>query len=254
MNRIVTILLAAGLLLGFGTAADAVTILGTGTGALVGGDITDPQDDIVDNTGDLLGGTASSGKNFNWISSATNESNYFGDPSSTNRQGALDLFDNKADGSTNSKWCCGGASTANPKWVALEFANAYFLESFTITSGGDAAWRRPTEWEIQGSNDGTNFTTIHSQSGSVWSAHKQVVLFESDTANPGSPDYATPDAYRYFRYSATNTLGGSGRSPGQEHQLEEIEYFGSVVPEPTTLLIWSLLTGLGVALGGRRRK
>ena len=27
-----------------------------------------------------------------------------------------------------------------------------------------------------------------------------------------------------------------------------------VVPEPTTLLIWSLLVGLGIALMGRRRK
>ena len=42
-------------------------------------------------------------------------------------------------------------------------------------------------------------------------------------------------------------------SPGVDIAGLAIEQ-GTVIPEPTTLLIWSLLAGLGVSLGWRRRR
>jgi len=276
MNKTLVILLAAGLLVGIGTTADAYTILGTGTGALLGGDITDPENDINDNTGDLLGGTASSGENFNWITSATTDRNYFGNPSNSNRQGTLDVFDNKVSAEThgNEKWCCGGPT----QWVALEFDQPHALTHFTLASGGDSAGRRPDVFAIQGSNDSTTggdgtWTDIYSYSNddpnatsnrnyhagsSPFTANGQVVLFESpagpNSPLPGSADFPAKlgQGYTWFRYNVSSTAGWVGT--GGEHQLGEIELFGPVVPEPTTLLIWSLLAGLGVGLGWRRRK
>jgi hypothetical protein len=64
---------------------------------------------------------------------------------------------------------------------------------------------------------------------------------------PGTrPSGSTPAVgYSTFRYSVTETVGGG------EHALGEIEYFGTPVPEPTTLTV----LGLG-ALGllARRRR
>jgi hypothetical protein len=36
--------------------------------------------------------------------------------------------------------------------------------------------------------------------------------------------------------------------------LNEIEVYGTPVPEPATLLVWSLLAGLGMGAGWYRRK
>jgi hypothetical protein len=59
-------------------------------------------------------------------------------------------------------------------------------------------------------------------------------------------------ASRRARWPAASTAGWPGA--GGEHQLGEIELFGVVVPEPSTLAIWSLLALLGIGVGWRRRK
>ena len=159
-------------------SATAITqasiILGTGTGALIGGDLTDPENDIIDNTNDLPPNSA--GANFNWIAATSNDPQiFFGDPSPTgSRQGVLDLFDNEVGGDINSKWCCTGPNNLGGSIHAtLEFALPVQLTHFTIASGGDAAFRRPTDWSIQGSNDGVNFTPIFSTSGAYFGVDGQ---------------------------------------------------------------------------------
>ncbi len=61
-----------------GPAAAALTVLGAGTAALLGGDLTDPEND----------GNDATGAGFNWVSTAASSENYFGN------EGALDAFDN----------------------------------------------------------------------------------------------------------------------------------------------------------------
>ena len=70
-------------------------------------------------------------------------------------------------------------------------------------------------WEIQGSNNGNDFTTIFSHDGdSFWEQRLQVVRFDA------GDDYDKQKVgYRYFRFIAFKTA--------QSHfQVGEIEYFG----------------------------
>ena len=56
----------------------------------------------------------------------------------------------------------------------------YALTHFTVSSANDVPARDPTVWEVQGSNDGENFTTIFAHDGeSFWEQRLEVVLFEA---------------------------------------------------------------------------
>ena len=116
-------------------AAFAYTVRGAGPGALIGGDLTDPEDDGVD--GAMT--------NWNWAAiSATSENAW-------SAEGAYNIFDNRV-GPGDDKWCCDGP----PQSIAVQFDRPYVLTHVTLTAGNDAAERDPTRWYIEGSNDGTN--------------------------------------------------------------------------------------------------
>ena len=68
--------------------AHAEKVLGTGTGSLLGGDLTDPEDD----------GDPEADKGYNAIFTANDEPGFGGGES------AFNVFDNKL-GPSNDKWC-----------------------------------------------------------------------------------------------------------------------------------------------------
>ena len=179
----------------------ARVILGTGTASLIGGDLTDEDDDGIDGTDDAAG-------NWDWTSIlASSENAWTG-------EGAYNVFDNKV-GSGDSKWCCGGPT----QWIYVQFSTSYVLTHFTITSGNDAGDRDPDQWEIQGSNDGTNWTTIFEYDNdgtSPFTARQQVIRY-----NGSGDDFDTPAAYSYFRYIVTSVVSGT------MHQINELEFFGT---------------------------
>ncbi len=70
-------------------------------------------------------------------------------------------------------------------------------------------------WEIQGSNDGEDFTTIFAHDGdSLWNERLQVIRFDA-----GDDFDKQKIGYRFFRFITFKTV--------QAHfQIGEIEYFG----------------------------
>ncbi|MYK95840.1 hypothetical protein F4009_17895, partial [Candidatus Poribacteria bacterium] len=70
--------------------AQAEEVLGTGTGELLGGDLTDPEDD----------GEPEADKGYDAIFSANDEPGFAGG------EFAFNVFDNRL-GPSNDKWCCG---------------------------------------------------------------------------------------------------------------------------------------------------
>lgn len=199
-------LLAALALLGVNARAQTTTpgvtvdLLGIGAESLLGGDLTDPEND-----GEDLAGSATS-PTWNWTEiTASHEPDFEGAESSFN------IFDNKVGGG-NDKWCCDDPTFENPVWVAVQFAKQYSLTHFTVTSGNDSPDRDPTNWAIQGSNDGVTYTDIYRfvDTAVPWTERNQVAKFT--LPGPAQP-------YRYFRYIAYET-------PGSLHQINEIELFG----------------------------
>ena len=172
----------------------ALTVLGTGTGALLGGDLTDPENDGDDATGN----------GFNWLSTAASSENNFGG------EGALDVFDNQV-GSGSTKWCCGGP----PQWVAVQFDKPYVLTHFTLAAGNDVPGRDPNLWSIEGSNDGSSWTPIYQWTSgtSPFSNRLEVIRFDGN-----GEDFASPAPFSWFRYRVTST--------DNAHQLNELELFG----------------------------
>ena len=184
----------------------SVEVLGTGTAALIGGDLTDPEDDGVDGEN----------TNWNWTSiSASSEEKW-------THEGSFNVFDNKV-GATNHKWCCNGPT----QWISVGFSQPYILSHFTITSGNDVAGRDPDIWKIQGSNDGSNWTDIfvYDNNGvSPWGTDRLEVLKYTGDGD----DFSTPNAFSYFRYYVTSTVSSN-------HQINELEYFGSADSTNPTL-------------------
>ncbi|MCH1415981.1 MAG: Ig-like domain-containing protein, partial [Gammaproteobacteria bacterium] len=185
----------------------AATVLGTGSGALLGNDLTDPEDNGVD--------SGTNGSNFNWTSiNASSKKTFAG-------EGSYSVFDNNVS-SGSAKWCCDNPT----QWIYVQFSQSYVLSHFTITSGNDVAGRDPDIWKIQGSNDGSNWTDIYSYSNngnSPFSARLQVIKYTG-----AGDDFATPDSYSYFRYYVTSTVSSG-------HQINELEFFGDADSTAPTL-------------------
>jgi hypothetical protein len=184
-------------------------VRGTGTAALLGGDLTDPE-----NNGNRYG------SNYNADFDANVEPRfYYG-------EGAFNVFNNVI-GPWNAKWCC----DPPPVWVSAgnfglstnpADAPQYLLTHFTITSGNDMPERDADKWTIQGSDDQVEWTTIfeYNNAGeSPWTTgiRNQVLQFSSPT------HFKVCAPYRYFRYYATSVVSGGN------HQLNELEFFGEAV-------------------------
>ena len=184
--------------------AQAEKALGTGTGALLGGDLTDPEDD----------GQPDADEGYNATFTA-NDKPGFGE-----RELAFNVFDNIL-GPRNDKWCCGrsGGIPEEGLHVTAELEDAYALTHFTVSSANDYPDRDPTVWEIQGSNNGEDFTTIFAHDGnSFWNARLQVVRFDAGV------DYDNQKiGYRFFRFVVFDT---PLEPNGAYFQVGEIEYFG----------------------------
>lgn len=217
MNKLLQALLITTLLVS--SAAQAVVVRGNGTGALVGGDLTDPE-----NNGDEI---ANKGFNATFRSSI--------EPGFNGFEYAFNVFDNKV-GASNDKWCCD-----SNVWVEADFGTQrYNLTKFTAASANDVPSRDSDIWQILGSNDGINYTTIYSYNRngfSPWASRLQVNEYKLGT------DFTSSAGYSIFRYRSQSVVSGS------MHQLAELEFFGTKVPEPGVLPLLGLaMLGLGLSL------
>jgi hypothetical protein len=127
-------------------------------------------------------------------------------------EGAATCFDSNRD----TKWL---AFVNPPCWLAYDFKDeqAYKISSYAMTSANDAAERDPTEWTLEGSNDGgTTWTVVDTRTGEGFSDRLQTREFT----------VATPGVYKKYRLNITKNLSSPGIT-----QLADLQLFEVVPPE-----------------------
>jgi hypothetical protein len=228
------------------TSVDAYTILGTGTGALVGSDLTDVGNDGVEGS---YAPPALAGFDAEFF--ASKEAAFGGGEFSFN------VFDNLVGGG-NDKSCC----EASPIIIGARFGGTLAtgsqlisLSRFTLTSSNDSPGRDPDVWSIEGSIntttglDGT-WTPIYSSITSDWTARNQVIAYgavDGDT-------FLTTAGFKAFRLNVTSVDDGDTSA----FALGEMELFGTVftppVPEPSTFGMAIFALGCFGFVHWRRRR
>ncbi len=85
------------------------------------------------------------------------------------------------------------------------------IKGYTVTSARDWPKRDPRDWQFQGSNDGTSWTSLDTQSGQTFPFR----FFEMEYA------LARPAAYRYFRLNITVNNGDNDLHVGDIKLLSD---------------------------------
>jgi len=122
---------------------------------------------------------------------ATSSDNPTGTPGS---QAPASAFDTHC----GSKWFNGISSTG---WLQYDFGsgNAQTIKRYTVACANDLPNRDPKDWQVQGSNDGSAWTTLDTQSNQAFAYR-----FHSNTY-----PIASPGSYRYYRLNITANNGNT---------------------------------------------
>jgi hypothetical protein len=167
------------------------------------------------NSGDLYTNVLFGG----WHQSQLDRTSLAGGTTSARGQNApTQVIGNLFDNNMSTSWL----DFSSTSWVQYQFASAaaYAVTQYTVTSGGDTAaypGRAPKSWELKGSNDGTNWTTL------------DVRTNEANTANVSTRTYSFDNTSAYKMYRMDNILSNGDSIV----QLTEVRLLGP--PAPTEL-------------------
>jgi hypothetical protein len=146
-----------------------------------------------------------------------------------NRNNGAETAANAFDGKTSTKWFTGGGYSAGWLQADLGAGNEAVVTLYDLTSANDASNRDPKNWQLLGSNDGTNWTTLDSRTGEAFASR---FLTKQYTAANGT-------AYRYYRLNILSNFSGSTTDGIQLAELALYGYRSAPVTIP------SAPTGLG---------
>ena len=101
------------------------------------------------------------------------------------------------DGDYNSKFLTDGFPQTF--WMQLTYPTAQKIGAYTITSGNDAPDRDMKDWNLSGSNDGTNWTVLHTRMGETCPGRNMTKRYE----------FANTTAYTRYRIDLLANNGGN---------------------------------------------
>ncbi len=91
-----------------------------------------------------------------------------------------------ADYPTGSYYSTGGLNAA---WVQIQLDAARWLASYKITNRGNVTDASPKDWTLQGSNNGSTWTTVDTQTGINWASTSLEKTFTIASGSRGSYSY-----------------------------------------------------------------
>jgi NedA-like, galactose-binding domain len=111
------------------------------------------------------------------------------------------------DDNPTTKWCVNNSSTPT---ITYQLTAAQTITAYSVTSANDHNERDPKSWTLQGSNNGTNWTTLDTQTNQafMYRFHTKYYSFSNGTA------------WNRYRLNVTANNGG-----GSLTQLAEIQLF-----------------------------
>jgi hypothetical protein len=112
------------------------------------------------------------------------------------------------DNDTTTKWF----ARATTPWTAYKLAGgaSHLLTWYTVTSGNDYPYRDPKSWRLEGSNDGSTWSTVDTQINQVFAGRNQKSAYNVASSTP----------YGSYRFNVTANSGGP------DFQVAEIQLFG----------------------------
>lgn len=108
--------------------------------------------------------------------------------------GAREVKENLVDVEPTTKWL----TFAPTGWVEFDLAAPVKVVTYALTSANDHDERNPRDWTLQGSTDGTNWTTLDTRTGESFAEPFQTKTY----------DIAEPAEYRHFRLEISKNNGG----------------------------------------------
>jgi predicted alpha-1,2-mannosidase len=120
-----------------------------------------------------------------------------------------------ADEDPNTKWL----TFASTGWLQYRLSEDVTVKKYALTSANDFPDRDPKDFALQGSSDGSTWTTVDSRTGQTFDKRFSPHVYE----------VADPGAYRYYRLNITRNNGSDGT------QLADLILSdGSAPPPPTS--------------------
>ena len=112
-------------------------------------------------------------------------------------EGKINLFDNNS----NTKYLVNKAvSIVNPMWVSFKLRISTIIKSYEIVSANDYPERDPKRWTLYGSNDGTNWTSIDTQTNQSFSGRYTANTYNCQDNN---------EAFYYYKISVFANNGAT---------------------------------------------
>ncbi|MFI5735927.1 GH92 family glycosyl hydrolase [Kribbella sp. NPDC051587] len=107
--------------------------------------------------------------------------------------GGGEIASNAADGDKFTKWLV----FTKTGWLNYETSAPVVIRKYALTSANDADGRDPQNWTVQGSNNGTDWTVLDTQTGQSFENRFQTKEYS----------FANETAYKFFKFDVTLNHG-----------------------------------------------
>lgn len=124
---------------------------------------------------------------------------------------ATDLW-RALDRDAGTRWI-GIMPASGSAWFSIDFGVPHPVREYTLISGQDQEQRDPASWILQGSNDGTSWTSLDSQADQQFTARKQGKVFK----------LAKFASYRHYRLDISAVRGDDKGANKNRVQIAEFE-------------------------------